>query len=126
MVLAGVRAGQQTTQPIRKLIDLGCLVTVDGRFVRMFSIVMSAEAIQSMQMDNIAYREGVSDLRNAISAMGQDIDRPHMKRVSNSVYRDQRGDYAFQRLHYLQLWQSFEEAGRKFLRFHRDDVRYSN
>ena len=33
MILAGVRVGQQTADPIRKYVDQNCLVTDDGRFV---------------------------------------------------------------------------------------------
>ena len=35
MVLAGVRAGRQTVDPIRKHVDQECLVTDDGRYVMM-------------------------------------------------------------------------------------------
>ena len=125
MILAGVRAGQQTTQPIRKYFDLDCLVTDDGRYVTMFTLTASAGLIARTPMDNFAYRERVSEIRNAICAMEQDIGEAHMKRVFNSMYRDDYGDDAYQRLHYLQLWQSFEEAGSKFLLLHGQDIRYS-
>ena len=126
MVLAGVRAGQQTTEPLRKYFDLDCLVTDDDRFVTMFMPTASAGAITRTPMDNLAYRGRVSEIRNAINALEQDIGEAHMKRVFNSTYRDQQGDDAFQRLHYLQLWQSFDEAGSAFLLLHGQDVRYSN
>ena len=66
-------------------------------------------------MNNLAYRGRVSEIRNAISVLEEDIGEAHMKMIFNSSYRDQLANYDFQRLHYLQSWQSFQEAGSKFL-----------
>ena len=38
-----------------------------------------------------------------------------MALLVNSVYRDEYKDDAYQRLQYLQLWQSLVETGQKFL-----------
>ena len=56
MILAGVRAGQQTPDPIRKYVDQSCLVTDDGRYVNMIQPTASARATTVKVMDNTAYR----------------------------------------------------------------------
>ena len=47
--------------------------------------------------------------------MEQDMDAPHMALLVNSMYRDEYKDDAYQRLQYLQLWQSLVETGEKYL-----------
>ncbi len=115
MILAGVRVGQQTSDPIHKYLDKNGLVTDDGRFVVMDRLTISARGSIATPMDTIAFRGRVSEISSAISAMQRDIGTPHMALLVNSIYRDDYKDDAYQRLHYLQLWQSLSEAGRKIL-----------
>ena len=42
----------------------------------------------------------------------------------NSMYRDEHKDDAYQRLHYLQLWQSLTEVGLKVLGYQGKSIRY--
>ena len=58
--------------------------------------------------------------------MEQDIGVPHMALLVNSMYRDEYKDDAYQRLHYLQLWQSLAEAGQKLLDYQGESIRYDN
>ena len=117
MILAGFRVGQRTADPIRKHLDQGGLVTDDGRFVEMMRPTMSARGNTVTPMDSTAFREGVSEIVKGIAALEQDVGTPHMALLVNSMYRDDYRDDAYQRLHYLQLWQSLSEAGRKYLGF---------
>ena len=115
MILAGVRAGQQTPDPIRKYVDQECLVTDDDRFVAMMQPTMSARLSTVTPMDTTAYRARVSEIGNAIAALEQDIGAPHLALLVNSMYSDEYKDDAYQRLQYLGLWQSLVEAGRPCL-----------
>ena len=124
VILAGVRVGQQTSDPIRKYLDQNGLVTDEGRFVEMIRPTMSARGSTSTPMDPIAYRGRVSDIRGAIAAMEQDIGAPHMALLVNSMYRDEYKDDSYQRLQYLQLWQSLQDAGRKHLNYHGKSIKY--
>lgn len=126
MILAGVRVAQQSAEPISKLLDLDCLVTIDGQFVNMVRPELTASANTGVPMDNKALRKKVTEIRKAVSAMEGDIGVAHMALLYNSMYRDKLGDDAYQRLHFLQLWQSLDEAGKKWLRYHGNDVRNSN
>ena len=47
-----------------------------------------------------------------------------MALLVNSMYRDEYKDDAYQRLHYLQLWQSLVEAGQKYLPYWGESIRY--
>ncbi len=116
-VLASVRVGQHTPDPICKYVDQECLVTDDGHFVMMMRLAGSARLSTATRMDTTAYRDRVSDIRRAIAAMEQDIDTPHMALLINAMYRDEYKDDAYQRLHYLQLWQALQDAGRKYLNY---------
>ena len=49
-----------------------------------------------------------------------------MALLVNSMYRDDYQDDAYQRLHYLQLWQSLTEAGKKVLGYQGKSVRYDD
>ena len=120
MILAGVRAGQQTPDPIHKYLDQNGLVTDDGRFVEMMRPTMSGRASTATTMNTAAYRNRASEIRKAITAIEQEICAPHMALLVNSMYRDDYMDDAYQRLHYLQLWQSLSEAGRKYLGYQGD------
>ena len=117
MVLAGVRVGQQTADPIRKYIDQTCLVTDDGQFVEMLRPTMSMRGSTATVMDNAAYRSRASEISKAIEAMERDIGVPHLALLVNSMYRDEYKDDAYQRLQYLGLWQSFADAARRCLNY---------
>ena len=117
MILAGVRAGQQTSGPIRKYADLDCLVTDTGRFVEVMRPTASGGVSIVTPMDATAYRGRVSDLRSAIVAMEQNINIPHMALLFNSMYSDEYKDDSYQRLQYLGLWQSMVEAGTRYLNY---------
>ena len=69
MILAGVRAGQQTSDPIRKYLDQNGLVTDDGRFVEMIRPTMSARGSTATPMDTTAYRDRVFEISRAIAAI---------------------------------------------------------
>ena len=125
MILAGVRVGQQTPNPIRKYMDQSCLVTDDGRFVNMMLSTVSARAETAMVMDAKAYRGRASEIKKAIAAMEQDIGTPHMALLINSMYRDEYKDDSYQRLQYLRLWQSLAEAGETCLNY-QGNVRQDN
>ena len=120
MILAGVRAGQQTADPIRKYLDQNGLVTDDVRFVEIVRPTMSARGSTATPMDTTEYRDRASEIRRAIVAIEQDIGIPHMALLVNSMYIDDYQDDAYQRLHYLQLWQSLSEAGQRYLGYQGD------
>ena len=120
LILAGVRVGQKTPDPIRKYLAQNGLVTDDGRFVEMLRPTMSMRPSIMTLMDTTAYRNKASEIRKAIAAMEQDICTPHLALLVNSMYRDEYKDDAYQRLHYLQLWQSLSEAGPRKLSYQGD------
>ena len=126
MILAGVRVGQLTPDPIRKYLDGNGLVTDDGRFVEMLRPTMSMRGSTATPMDTSAYRGRASEIRRAIAAMEQDTGAPHMALLVNSMYRDEYGDDTYQRLRYLQLWQSLIEAGRNYLGYQGKSIRYDD
>ena len=126
MILAGGRVGQQTPDPIRKYLDQSGLVTDDGRFVEMMRPTVSARGSTVTPMDTTAYRDRTSEIRKAIAAMEQDMGAPHMALLVNSMYRDEYKDDAYQRLQYLQLWQSLVETGEKYLGYQGKSIRYDN
>ena len=124
LILAGVRVGQGTPDPIRKHIDKKCLVTDDGRFVTMMSgPTMSARLSVVSPMDTAALTGRVTEITNAISAMERDIATPHLALLVNSIYSDEHKDDPFKRLQYLQLWQSLADAARKALGY-TGDIRH--
>ena len=126
MILAGVRVGQQTVEPIHKYLDQNGLVTDEGRFVIMMQFTLSARANTTTPMETTAYRGRVSEIRKAITAIEQDIGAPHMALLINSMYRDEYWDDTYQRLQYLQLWQSLVEAGPRWLSYQGNDIRNDN
>ena len=126
MILAGVRVGQQTPGPIRKHLDQDGLVTDNGWFVEMIRPTMSMRGSTATPMDTKAYGDRASEIRTALAKMEQDIGVPHMALLINSMYRDEYKDDAYQRLHYLQLWQSLAEAGQKLLDYQGESIRYDN
>ena len=105
MILAAVRVGQGTTEPIRKYLDQNCLVTDDGRFVVIIRPTISARLSTATPMDNAAFRGRISDISKAITTMQRDIGTPHMTLLSNSMYSDEHKDDSYRRLQYLSLWQ---------------------
>ena len=115
LIIAGVRVAQQTADPIRKYVDQSCLVTDDGRFVVMMRPTTSARAQTATLMDAKAYRSRATEIRRAIAAIEQDIETPHMALLINSIYSDDHKDDSYRRLHYLRLWQSLAETGKKCL-----------
>ena len=68
MILAAVRAGQDTSEPIRRYVDKSCFVTDDGRFVTTIRPTASARLSTVRNIDSMSYRAKVSDIRNAIAA----------------------------------------------------------
>ena len=126
MILAGVRAGQQTPDPIRKHLDQDGLVTDDGRHVVMMRPTMSARLSTARPMDNKEFKGRVSEIRGAIATMAQDIGVPHMALLFNSMYSDEYKDESYQRLQYLGLWQSLAEAGAKYLDYQGKSIRYDD
>ena len=123
MILAGVRAGQQTQGPIHKYLDMDCLVADDGRFVSMVRLTASARVSTTMSMDTAAYRARVAEIRKAIAAMERDLVVPHIAMLFNAMYNDEYKDNSYQRLQYLALWQSLAEAGAKHLNYQGKNIR---
>ena len=122
IILAAVRVGQQTPDPIRKYVDQKCLVTDDGRFVVMSQPTMSARVETVSVMENNAYRDRVSRIKDAIAKIEDDMETPHMALLINSMYCDEHGDDSYKRLQYLSLWQSLYEARKKCLGY-QDNVK---
>ena len=120
LVLTGVRASQRVTDPIPRYVDQSCLVTDDGQWVMMSRVTFSARLKVGRPMDVLAYRNRVADIKQAIAAMTPDIGTPHMALLVNSMYRDEYKDDAYQRLHYLQLWQALQDSARKCLGYQGD------
>ena len=117
LILAAVRAGQETPDPIRRHVDVNCLVTDDGRCVQMIRPRVSGRASTSKDMDAAELEGQVSEIAGAITAMEQDIGTPHLALLVNSMYSDEHKDDPYKRLHYLQLWQAMADAARKTLGF---------
>lgn len=117
MVLAGVRVGQQTSDPIRKYLDQSCLVTDEGRFVDMMRPTMSARGSTATVMDTAAYRERTLEISKGIAAIKKDIDATHVALLVNAMYSDEHKDDSYKRLHYLRLWQSLADTGKKHLNY---------
>ena len=117
LILAGVRVAQQTPDPIRKYVDQSCLVTDDGRFVVMMRPTMSGRLETATVMDSKPLRSRGVEIRKAVAAMEPEIATPHMALLINSMYSDEHKDDSYQRLDYLRLWQSLDEAGKKCLSY---------
>lgn len=122
LILAGVRVGQQTPEPIKKHLGLECLVTDDGRFVTMAHLTASARVSIVTAMDATTYRERLSEIGGGITAIEQDIAAPHVALLVNAMYSDEHKDDSYRRLRYLQLWQSLADAGRPYLKY-KGDIR---
>ncbi len=114
MILAATRASQDAHDEIRKHIDQSCLVTDDDRFICPMSTGFgSARAEVVRPLDASAFRETAANLHATISRMEADLATEHMKLLVQALYWDDYKDDAFRRLHYLSLWQSLSESGRK-------------
>ena len=114
LILAAVRVGQRTSDPIRKYVDQSCFVTDDGQFVVMMPPArVSARMTISVPMGADAFKSKTAQIRQAITAMEPDLAIPHMALLVNSMYSDEHKDDAYKRLEYLRLWQSLEETAKK-------------
>ena len=123
MILAAIRAGQETAAPIRKLLDQKGLITNDGEFVEMIRMTISAARGTTIQnIDASGVERKAEELTTAIAAMEKDLGIPHLALLFNSMYSDEERDSDYQKLAYLQLWQSLSEAGPRHLACP-DDVR---
>ena len=92
MILAGVRVGQQTADPIRKCVDQNCLMTDDGRFVMTMRLTMSARLNKVTVMDAAAYRDRASEIipiRHDRAIIHRCVPEPHpsfpRKRQSTAI-----------------------------------------
>lgn len=118
LILAAVRAGQETHSPIRRYMDLDCLVTDDGRCVGMIGPTMSAAEGSVVKVaDTGDLIERVSEISAAATNMERDIGSLRLAFLINSMYSDERKDDGYKRLQYLQLWQALEVAAKKVLGF---------
>lgn len=106
LILAGVRAGQETPDPIPQHLDVECLVTDDNRCVGMNRPTMSARGSTTREMNPSELTRRVSEIGDAIIAMEQDMGTPHLALLVNSLYNDEHKDDPYKRLQYLQLWQT--------------------
>ena len=143
VVLGVVRAEQDTSEPIRKVLDMSCFVTEDDRYVstQTSSVSMRLEAAPTMDED--VFAEKAARLRDAIGKLEVDAQGARIALLLKSMYVEDYADDAFRRLQYLRLWQSLCEAGRQLgyqgkikydhkiiagsrtlaeLRAHRDDI----
>ena len=118
LILAAVRAGQDTSDPIRRHLNVDCLVTDTGRCVGMTRPTISMAGLSvTKPMDTPELTRRVSEIAGAIADMEKDITTPHLALLVNSMYSDERKDEPFRRLQYLQLWQAMADAGGKVLGF---------
>ena len=123
MILAAIRAGQETPHPIKKLLDQRGLITSDGEFVEMVRMTLSpARGTTIQNTDASGVERKAAALTAAITAMETDLTIPHLALLFNSMYNDEEKDSEYQKLAYLQLWQSLCEAGPRHLACP-DDVR---
>ena len=114
MVLATVRACQDSDQEIRKHVDQMCLITDDDQFVCPMSAgFFSARAESVKTLDAAAFHDTAERIRAAASRMDADLGSEHIELLVNALYWDNNKDDEFQRLHYLSLWQSFSESRRR-------------
>ena len=119
LILAAVRVGQQTSDPIKKYIDQRCFVTDDGRFVVMGPhMEASARLTTSMPMNADAFESRAMEIRQGIAAMEPDIMGPvstsaHMALLVNAMYSEEHRGDAEKLLEFLRLWQSLQETAKK-------------
>lgn len=119
LILAAVRVGQNTPDPIRKYVDQSCFVTDDDQFVLIGPRVeISARATTSVRMDPDVLESNAAEIRQAITAMEPDVMGPastgaHMALLVNAMYSEEHKGEAEKLLEFLRLWQSVEETARK-------------
>lgn len=119
LILAAVRVGQKTSDPIHMYVDQGCFVTDDDQFVVMGPRVKaSARATTSVPMDADAFESKAAEIRQAITAMKPDIMGPvsvsaHLALLVNAMYSEEHKGDAEKLLEFLRLWQSVEETAKK-------------
>lgn len=126
MILAGVRAAQQTADPIGKHLDQAGFVTDAGEFVLPMHPTATGRGSTATPMDSETLEQRVSEIRAGIAAMAKDIDTPRLALLVNSMYREDQEDDAYQRLHYLQLWQSLMEAGKRVLGYQGGSIKHDD
>ncbi|MDE0030304.1 MAG: hypothetical protein OXU42_12995 [Deltaproteobacteria bacterium] len=113
MILAAIRASQDTHDEIRKHVDQSCLVTDDGRFVATWAGgFMPVRASVASDVDAREFQSTADRLRSAIPRIEADMQQEHIELLVNAVYWDDYKDDDFRRLHYLNLWQSLTESKR--------------
>ena len=118
LILAAVRVGQQTSDPIQKYVDQGCFVTDDGEFVVMGPpMTMSARLTSSVPMDADAIESKAAEIRQAITAMEPDlmgpVFGPHLALLFRAMYSEEHKGDAEKLLEFLRLWQSVNETAKK-------------
>jgi len=114
MILATIRACQDSDREIPKHVDQMCLMTDDGRYVCPMSPGFgSADLGNSKNLDSAAFRDTAARIRAAASLMGADLGSEHIELLVNALYWDDPKDDEFRRLHYLSLWESFCESRRR-------------
>ena len=113
LILAAVRAGQDVAGRIIKHIDRRCFVTDTGRCVATTKMSFSAQASTAKRMDAQALMDTASGIKQALDQMEPDADGPHLGLLVDSMYWDEEAEDTEQRIRYLNLWQSLEEARKK-------------
>lgn len=114
MILATMRACQDSDQEIRKHVDQMCLITDDGQFVCPMSAgFASIRADSAKNLDAAAFRDAAARIHAAASRMDADLGSEHIELLVNALYWDDYKDDEFRRLHYLSLWESFCESRRR-------------
>ena len=119
LILAAVRVGQKTSDPIHKYVDQRCFVTGDDQFVVMGPrLKTSARGTTSVPMDADAFESKAAEIQQAITAMEPDIMGPvsasaHLALLVNAMYSEEHKGDAEKLLEFLRLWQSVEETAKK-------------
>ena len=114
MILAAIRASQDSYDEIRKHVDQNCLVTDDDRFVSTLAGgFVSARAALTSYVDARQFQRTAAQLRSAIPQIEADLQQEHIELLVNALYWDDYKDDEFRRLHYLHLWQSLAESRRR-------------
>ena len=113
MILTAVRVEQEAEGPIRKHLDQECFVTDDGHFVATMWSTASARLSVVTPLDEKEYKKKAIRIRNAIVRLEPDmLKSDHIYLLINSMYYDEHKDNEYNRLYYLQLWQSLADTYR--------------
>ena len=114
MVLAAVRACQNTVDVIAKRVDEWCLVTDDNQFVEFFTPALSkARGTVRSIMNAAEFRRSATDIKDTIAKIEAEVGSGHIEILCNSLYWENYQNDDFRRLHYLNLWQSLSESRKK-------------